>query len=181
MTKPHLTLAQSFPRFYALLVGGAVLGIVVIQQVLKRSPQSSRQLLLLSNKLDDISKRVSTSPVHQQTSAGPCLSPIMVQESSGAGRLQVDEPDYAPQQDATATANATAVRNINVSYLWTRSLATVVAFTCVALCVCVCACVRACVRASVRVCVCVCMGVTGVSVSLPVFFPYGAISKHAVH
>lgn len=126
MTKPHLTQAQSFwrQRFYAMLVGGAVLGIAVIQQVRKKSLQSSRQLFLLSNRLDDISKRVSTSPVHQQTSTGPCLSPIMVQESSGAGRLPVDEPDCAPQQDATATARATAVRNLEVSYLWTGSLAT---------------------------------------------------------
>lgn len=98
-----------------MLLGGTVLAIAVIQQARKRSPQSSQQLLLLSIKLEDIARRVSTSPIHRARE-GPCLSPIMVEESSGVGAVQgIDEPDYVPQQDATATAIVVTKRSTEVS------------------------------------------------------------------
>lgn len=120
MNYPPLNLAQSFlwQRYYAMLVGGAVLGFAVIQQVLKGSPQSSQQLRNLSKRLDNIGRRVSISPTHSRASMGPGLSPILIQESSGIGELPIDEPDYAPPQEAAASA---VRRSSEVSWHWRGS------------------------------------------------------------
>ena len=101
-----------------MLVGGAVLGFAVVQQVLKGSPQSSQQLRDLSKRLDNIGRRVSISPTHRRASMGPGLSPILIQESSGVGELQIDEPDYAPPQEAAASA---VRRSSEVSWHWRGS------------------------------------------------------------
>lgn len=95
-----------------------MLGIAVIQQVLKGTPQSSQQLRDLSKRLNNIKRRVSISPTHRRARGGPGLSPILVQESSGVGELQIDEPDYAPPEEAAANA---VRRSSEVSWHWRGS------------------------------------------------------------